>query len=75
MRLLIIGGSDAGVSAGLRARELDATAEVTLLVADHYPNFSICGIPNHVSGDVPDSYRHLRHRHQLPRHRRRHHRP
>ncbi|WP_426513043.1 NAD(P)/FAD-dependent oxidoreductase [Dactylosporangium sp. McL0621] len=54
MRLLVIGGSDAGISAGLRARELDPTADVTLLVADRYPNFSICGIPYHVSGDVPD---------------------
>jgi NADPH-dependent 2,4-dienoyl-CoA reductase/sulfur reductase-like enzyme len=23
-------------------------------VADDYPNFSICGIPHHVSGEVPD---------------------
>ncbi|MBM0275162.1 FAD-dependent oxidoreductase [Micromonospora tarensis] len=60
-RLLVIGGSDAGISAGLRARELDPGAEVTLLVADAYPNFSICGIPYHVSGDVPD-WRSLAHR-------------
>ncbi|MEV1321481.1 FAD-dependent oxidoreductase [Micromonospora arborensis] len=60
-RLLVIGGSDAGISAGLRAREIDPTAEVTLLVADAYPNFSICGIPYHVSGDVPD-WRSLAHR-------------
>jgi NADPH-dependent 2,4-dienoyl-CoA reductase/sulfur reductase-like enzyme len=53
VRLLIIGGSDAGISAGLAAREHDPSAEVTLLVADRYPNFSICGIPYHVSGDVP----------------------
>ena len=37
MRLLVIGGSDAGISAGLRARELDPTVEVILLVADTYP--------------------------------------
>ena len=53
MRLLIIGGSDAGISAGLAAREHDPTTEVTVLVADRYPNFSICGLPYHVSGDVP----------------------
>lgn len=51
-RLVIIGGSDAGISAGLRARELDPTAEVTVVVADAYPNFSICGIPYYVSGEV-----------------------
>ncbi|MEH1129361.1 hypothetical protein [Micromonospora sp. CPCC 206061] len=61
MRLLIIGGSDAGISAGLRARELDPDIEVTLLVADRYPNFSICGIPYHITGDVPD-WRNLAHR-------------
>ena len=61
MRLLIIGGSDAGISAGLAARERDPSAEVTLLVADRYPNFSICGIPYHVSGDVP-YWRSLAHR-------------
>jgi NADPH-dependent 2,4-dienoyl-CoA reductase/sulfur reductase-like enzyme len=61
MRLLVIGGSDAGISAGLAAREYDPTAEVTLLVADRYPNFSICGIPYHVSGDVP-YWRQLAHR-------------
>jgi NADPH-dependent 2,4-dienoyl-CoA reductase/sulfur reductase-like enzyme len=54
MRLLIIGGSDAGIMAGLRARELAPDAEVRLVVADAYPNFSICGIPYHVSGEVPD---------------------
>jgi NADPH-dependent 2,4-dienoyl-CoA reductase/sulfur reductase-like enzyme len=37
MRLVVVGGSDAGVSAGLRARELDPSVEVTLLVADAYP--------------------------------------
>ncbi|MDQ3767796.1 MAG: FAD-dependent oxidoreductase [Actinomycetota bacterium] len=59
--LLIIGGSDAGVSAGLRARELDDSVEVTLVVADAYPNFSICGLPYYLSGDVPD-WRSLAHR-------------
>ncbi|MGY5882602.1 FAD-dependent oxidoreductase [Modestobacter lacusdianchii] len=51
-RLVVVGGSDAGISAGLRARELDPAAEVTVVVADAYPNFSICGIPYHVSGEV-----------------------
>ncbi|ACU54772.1 pyridine nucleotide-disulphide oxidoreductase dimerization region [Acidimicrobium ferrooxidans DSM 10331] len=54
MRLLCIGGSDGGISAALRARELDASAEITVVLADDYPNFSICGIPYHVSGDVAD---------------------
>lgn len=61
MPLLMIGGSDAGISAGLRARQVNPAAEVRLLVADAYPNVSICGIPYYVSGDVPDRRR-LAHR-------------
>jgi len=57
----VIGGSDAGVEAARRARELDPTVEVTLLVADAYPNFSICGLPYYLSGDVAD-WRTLAHR-------------
>jgi protoporphyrinogen oxidase len=40
MHVLIIGGSDAGISAALRAQELDPGAEVTIAVADDYPNFT-----------------------------------
>ena len=53
-RLVIIGGSDAGVSAALRAREIDPAVEPTLVVADSYPNFSICGLPFYLSGEVSD---------------------
>ena len=52
MHLVAIGGSDAGISAALRARELDPSSQVTVVVADAYPNFSICGIPYYVSGEV-----------------------
>jgi len=53
-RLVIIGGSDAGIAAALRAREVDPSAEVTVVVADAYPNYSICGLPFYLSGEVPD---------------------
>ncbi len=52
--ILIIGGSDAGISAALRARELDPASEVTIVTADRYPNFSICGLPFYLSGEVAD---------------------
>ena len=52
--LLIIGGSDAGISAALRARELDAHARITVVVRDAYPNYSICGLPFFLSGEVKD---------------------
>ena len=61
MRLVAVGGSDAGIAAALRARELDPGADVTVVLADSYPNFSICGIPYYVSGDVAD-WHHLAHR-------------
>ena len=61
MHIVAVGGSDAGISAALRARELDPDCEVTVVVADAYPNFSICGIPYYVSGEVSD-WRHLAHR-------------
>jgi hypothetical protein len=52
--LVVIGGSDAGVSASLRAKELSPDTEVTMLLADRYPNFSICGLPFYLSGEVSD---------------------
>ncbi len=61
MHIIAIGGSDAGISAALRARELDPSTEVTVVVADAYPNFSICGIPYYVSGEVTH-WRNLAHR-------------
>ena len=61
MHLVMIGGSDAGISAALRAGELDPGADVTVVAADAYPNFSICGIPYYLSGEVTH-WRNLAHR-------------
>jgi NADPH-dependent 2,4-dienoyl-CoA reductase/sulfur reductase-like enzyme len=61
MHIVAVGGSDAGISAALRARELDPGCEVTVVVADAYPNFSICGIPYYISGEVTH-WRNLAHR-------------
>lgn len=52
--LVIVGGSDAGISAALRAREIDKQAVVTALVADAFPNYSICGLPFYLSGETPE---------------------
>ncbi|MGD8194591.1 FAD-dependent oxidoreductase [Herbiconiux sp. P18] len=52
MHLVAIGGSDAGISTALRARELDPSVDATVVVADAYPNFSICGIPYYFSREV-----------------------
>jgi len=60
-KLLIIGGSDAGISAALRAKEVDSSTDVTVVVADRFPNYSICGLPFYLSGEVTD-WHNLAHR-------------
>lgn len=61
MQVVIIGGSDAGIAAALRVRELDPDSEVSVLLADRFPNYSICGLPYLLGGDVAD-WRDLAHR-------------
>src|ERR1700756_4566643 len=64
MRVLIVGGSDAGISAALRAQELDSDAEIKVLLADDFPNYSICGLPFYLGGETPD-WKSLAHRTQF----------
>jgi hypothetical protein len=45
MRLLIVGAATPGSPRAARP-ELDPGADVQLILADDYPNFSICGIPS-----------------------------
>lgn len=59
--LVIVGGSDAGISAALRAKELNSEIVPTVIVADYFPNFSICGLPYYISHEVTD-WRNLAHR-------------
>jgi NADPH-dependent 2,4-dienoyl-CoA reductase/sulfur reductase-like enzyme len=61
MQILIIGGSDAGISAALRAKEMDPQSQVTVLIRDDYPNFSICGLPFFIGGEV-NAWQDLAHR-------------
>ena len=60
-QIIIIGGSDAGISAGLRIKEIDPKPEVTILLKDEYPNFSICGLPFYIGGEV-ENWKNLAHR-------------
>ena len=41
-----------GISAGLGARWLGPSVEPLIVIADAYPNVSICDIPYHMSGEV-----------------------
>jgi len=52
MKLLIIGGSDAGIGAAFRARELDRNFDLAVLLADNFLNYSICGLPFFLSGET-----------------------
>lgn len=65
MHLVIIGGSDAGIAAALRARELSKDVRITVLLADDYPNYSICGLPYLIGGQTPDASK-LAHRTTFP---------
>ena len=54
MHLIGNDGSSTGSSAVLRARELNTSVEVTVVLDGAYPTFSICGIRYYVFGEVPD---------------------
>ncbi len=60
-KILIIGGSDVGISAALRIKELDGAAGVTIVSDNNFPNYSICGIPFYLGGEVKH-YTDLAHR-------------
>jgi NADPH-dependent 2,4-dienoyl-CoA reductase/sulfur reductase-like enzyme len=60
-KLVIIGGSDAGISAALRARELNTEIIPTIIVSDNFPNYSICGLAYFISRDVTN-WKNLAHR-------------
>ncbi|RQD77471.1 MAG: CoA-disulfide reductase, partial [Halanaerobium sp. MSAO_Bac5] len=59
--VLIIGGSDVGISAALRIRELDQSIRPLIIADNNFPNFSICGIPFFLGGEV-EKWQDLAHR-------------
>jgi NADPH-dependent 2,4-dienoyl-CoA reductase/sulfur reductase-like enzyme/rhodanese-related sulfurtransferase len=52
--IVVIGGVAGGMSAAARARRLDEHAHITVLEAGHYVSFANCGLPYHVSGEIPE---------------------
>ena len=50
--IVIIGASDAGISAALRIKEIKPEIIPTIISADSFPNFSICGLPYYISSEV-----------------------
>ena len=53
MRIIIVGGVAGGMSAAARARRLDESAEIIVLEKGPYVSFANCGLPYHVSGEIP----------------------
>ena len=50
---------------GSARTSLIRTCEITLVLADDYPNYSICGLPFFLSGETPD-WRSLAHAPNFP---------
>ncbi|MBU4214347.1 MAG: FAD-dependent oxidoreductase [Cellulomonas sp.] len=54
-RLVVVGGVAGGMSAAARARRLDETLEIVVLEAGPYVSFANCGLPYHLSNDIPSA--------------------
>lgn len=54
MRLLVVGGVAAGLSAASRARRLDPHAEITVLEKGQRISYGACGLPYLIEGQVRD---------------------
>jgi len=52
-RIVIVGGVAGGMSAAARARRLDEQAEIVVLEQGAYVSFANCGLPYHLSGEIP----------------------
>ncbi|MDO5060800.1 MAG: FAD-dependent oxidoreductase [Actinomycetaceae bacterium] len=52
MKLIVVGGVAAGMSAAARARRLDEKAEIIVFEAGPYVSFANCGLPYHVGKEI-----------------------
>ncbi|WP_137843926.1 FAD-dependent oxidoreductase [Microbacterium sp. 2FI] len=55
MRIVIVGGVAAGMSAAARARRHDESAEIIVLERGTEVSFANCGLPYHLSGEIADA--------------------
>ncbi len=53
MRIVVVGGVAGGMSAAARARRLAEDAEIVVLERGEYVSFANCGLPYHVSDEIP----------------------
>ena len=54
MKIVIIGGVAAGMSAAARLRRLNEDAKIIVFERDEYVSFANCGLPYHIGGDIPE---------------------
>lgn len=54
MKLVIIGGVAAGMSAAARARRLDEKAEIVVFERGPHVSYANCGLPYYVGGEIVD---------------------
>lgn len=52
MKLVVIGGGASGSQAALEARKFDKNAEITIIEKQNSPQYSLCGLPYAISGDI-----------------------
>ena len=53
MRITIVGGGAAGATAAQFARKQDRDAEIIVFEETPYPEYSRCGLPHALSGEIP----------------------
>jgi len=53
MRIIIVGGGAAGATAAQFARKQDRDAEIIVFEETPYPEYSRCGLPHALSGEIP----------------------
>jgi NADPH-dependent 2,4-dienoyl-CoA reductase/sulfur reductase-like enzyme len=58
MKIIVIGGIAAGMSAASKLRRMDADAEITVYEKGSFPTYGACGLPYYVS-DENDDYRRM----------------
>ncbi len=54
MRVVIIGGDAAGMSAASKLRRLDDKVEIVVFERGHDVSYSACGMPYHIKGEIPE---------------------
>jgi len=54
MKIIIIGGVAAGMSAAAKARRVNKDAEITVIEKEDYVSFGACGLPYYLGGQFDD---------------------